>query len=316
LPALEEWTIERKIPENVLTAGNTYELKNTTVGHYVVYGEREYGINLVWAESSRRDIFFAHELGQPQGTPILYNEPIAIAVADGGYLKYQARDYGINLVWSAERVTEWELRGGTSGDQIPYANNQFSLYNRVASDYVVYCERSYGINLRWSGDCHRFDTPSQTAQVSVAYRIPLGGGGTRPSFGTVLFSGQRTGSGGQVVGGEGDTSFRRSDQWEAPPGSESGLATVTVAGLAPGTWRIEARTPLWVASCDVNLTAGINASVNFEERSTGCGRGFAFPSFAFPIRTDIGLRPLERVVGFAAARLESGADADDLEKGD
>jgi len=301
MPALEDWTIERKISESVLTAGNTYELKNETFGHYVVYGEREYGINLVWADSSNRDVFFAHAFGQPSGTPVLYGEPIAIAVADGGYLKYHPRDYGINLVWTNERETEWELRGGTDGEQIPYANNRFSLYNRIARDYVVYCQRTYGINLRWSQDCARFRTPSQDAQVGVACRILLSGLGTQTSFGTVFFSGQRTSSGS----GSGDTSFQRADQWEALPGSDSALASVTVAGLALGTWRIEARTPRWVSSCEVDLTSGINASVNFEENTPGCGRGWHFP-----LHRDLGGRRLPRVEGFATARLESAADAD------
>lgn len=307
MPALEEWTIERKIPESVLTAGNTYELKNIPFGHYVIYGEREYGINLVWSTSSHRDMYFAHALNQPQGTPVLYGEAIAIAVVDGGHLKYQAREYGINLVWTRERVTEWEIRGGTSGEQIPYANNRFSLYNRVARDHVVYCERPYGINLRWAGDCGRFDTPLQNAQVPIAYRVLLGGGGTEASFGTILFSGRRTSP--DSGGGNGETSFQRSDQWEAPPGAESALAAVTVAGLAPGTWSIEARAPQWVASCEVDLAAGINASVNFEENSSGCGRGFAFP-----IRGDSGLRQIGRVAGFATARVASHADVEDEEE--
>jgi hypothetical protein len=298
---LDEWTIERQIDEDVLTAGNTYELRNTEVGRYVIYGEREYGINLVWSTSSNRDVFFAH-VDPPQGAPVLFGEPVAIAVADGGYLKYQARDYGINLVWTDERVEEWELRGGNDGALIPYEGNRFSLYNRVADDYLVYCVRSYGINLRWSEDCSRFDTPAQTAQVELAYRVLLGGGGTEPSFGSIQFSGRLT-SPGPGAGG-GDSSFQRSDQWEASPGAETALAVVTAASLALGTWRFEARAPLWAASCEVVLGAGINASVNFEERANGCGRGFEWPA-----RRDIAVGIVDAVRGFGTDRPASNADS-------
>lgn len=304
MPTLEEWTIERKIPEDVLTAGNTYELKNTTVDRYVIYGQREYGINLVWSASSTRDVFFAHALNAPQGTPLLYGEPIAIAVSDGGYLKHQPREYGINLVWSAERVTEWEIRGGTRRradslcqQPIRLVQPRCSRPRRVLRAPIRY---KPSVVARLQSLRHA----SQTAQVPIAYRVLLGGVGTKGSFGTVLFSGQRTGR--DIGGGNGDTSFQRSDQWEAPPGAQSALAHATVAGLAPGAWLIEARAPQWVAFCEVNLTAGINASLNFEENSSGCGRGFDFPP-----RHDIGLRPIERVEGFAAARLESRADAED-----
>ncbi|HEX5041050.1 MAG TPA: hypothetical protein VFW95_13090 [Candidatus Limnocylindria bacterium] len=301
MPPLEEWTVERQIAENELTAGNTYELKNMEVDRYVIYGEREYGINLVWSQDSNRDMFFAHGIGELQGTPVLYGERIAIGIADGGYLRYQVRDYGINLGWTNDRVLEWEVRGGTSGQPIPFAANRFSLYNRVAGDYVVYCERPYGINLRWSRDCSRFDEPALAATLPMGYRIPLGGGGTETSFGTVEFSGQRTSPAGGGNGAE--ISFTRSDQWEAPPGADFGLATVTVGNLATGTWRVTARAALWAASCDVELNSGINASVNFEERSNGCGRGFEFP-----LLRDRDLVAVRRVERFASDRAESGAD--------
>src|SRR5680860_1225817 len=93
---LEEWTIERSAPEQVLTAGNTYQLKNLYHDRYVVHGKRDYGINLVWRDKSFRDVFFRNPGSQSQ--PIRYDEAIAIAVAGGGYLHYKKRDWGINPV--------------------------------------------------------------------------------------------------------------------------------------------------------------------------------------------------------------------------
>jgi len=260
--------------ESVLTAGNSYGLKNTAADRYVRYGEREYGINLVWTTSSSREVFFAKD--GSVGEPLRYGERVALAVVDGGYVRYQKREYGINLAWSDDPVYEWELTGGDDGDTIPYEDNRFGLFNRVEADHVVYCERPYGINLRWADDCSAFDGDTGTASVSMNYRIPLGGGGSEPSFGSVTFTGQRT----DTDGTGGSASFTKTDQWEAPAGSDAGLATVGLAGLRPGAWRLEARSPVWAASCTVELDAGGNANVNFEQFKSGCGRGSTFPTAA------------------------------------
>lgn len=47
MATLEQWSVRRDSPEEVLTAGHSYGLKNTDVDRYVRYGERDYGINLV-----------------------------------------------------------------------------------------------------------------------------------------------------------------------------------------------------------------------------------------------------------------------------
>jgi hypothetical protein len=118
------------------------------------------------------------------------------------------------------------------------------------------------------------DQEEQTARVAVSYRIPLGGLGTEPSFGTVSFRGNLKSS----TGNEGITSFERSDDWQAPVGSDFGLATFSIANLRVGRWTIEAREPLWVASCDVDLHDGTNENVNFQRTENGCARGFNFPN--------------------------------------
>jgi hypothetical protein len=42
--------------------------------------------------------------------PVADGDVVAIGIDDGGYLKDQSRDYGINLVWSDSPVFEWQVR--------------------------------------------------------------------------------------------------------------------------------------------------------------------------------------------------------------
>lgn len=84
-------------------------------------------------------------------TSIKFNETFALYVKDHGYIKYESRDYGINLVWSNVPVYEWKFMNGSSTSVLP-ANTPIALYNLTANDYVVYAERDYGINLKWQRD--------------------------------------------------------------------------------------------------------------------------------------------------------------------
>jgi len=169
---------------------------------------------------------------------------------------------------------EWTVERGSHED-ILMAGHTYKLKNAYINRYVIYGERKYGINLRWSKDCHRFDTLKTTASVGITYKIPLAGAGTEPSFGSVSFSGRLITPGGVS---DGDTPFQLTDQWEASPLAQFGLASVSIANLRLGTWHVEARTPLWAAVCNVELAAGIYASINLQEFSNGCRRGFEFPS--------------------------------------
>jgi hypothetical protein len=308
MPSLVQWSVRRDRSESVLTAGHSYGMKNLDVNRYIRYGEQDNGINLVWTNTLSREMFFRNE--GSQGEPVAYGHWVAIAIADGGYLRYKVRSRGINLSWSDDPVYEWKLTGGTTGSTIPYQDNQFALLNQVESDHVVYCVRTYGINLRWADDCSTFDGTDEEARVGINYRIPLGGGGTEPSFGSVSFTGQLT----DASGTGGATSFQRSDQWDAPPGSDSGLASVNVSGLRAGTWRIEARTPVWVASCSLNLDDGGNPSVNFQQLKNGCARGSSFPQVAGKarvrragdkhIQVDEHPRPVDAIKGLDSDRLD------------
>ncbi len=50
----------------------------------------------------------------------------------------------------------------------------------------------------------------------------------------------------------------------------------SVSGLAVGTWRIEAQTPVWSTSCEKEFTAGANL-IHFAEHRPDCIKGTSYP---------------------------------------
>jgi hypothetical protein len=117
-----------------------------------------------------------------------------------------------------------------------------------------------------------------TAKLTVRYRVVFDGPPTVPApTGTTTFTGQLITPSGEPGGEE---SFQQDDDWTAVtigPNQAAGIADVSKVGLRLGTWRITASEPLWVASCDVNLQAGVNDFVNLQRRENGCTRGNSFP---------------------------------------
>jgi hypothetical protein len=129
-------------------------LQNVTHSEIIVSKRRTYGINLSWGEPIAEYGNVRLELQDGLGQ-IMQGQVIAIHVADGGYLYYQERQYGINLEFSSAPKYEWELRPTEPVEPKEPVKQRarVGLYNRVHRDYVVYCERKYGINLRWAKDC-------------------------------------------------------------------------------------------------------------------------------------------------------------------
>jgi len=134
----------------VIEGTQRYHLLNRTTGQVVVYGEREYGINLVWSSSlSAANIRFERPAGASGA--IKFDEPLAIYVQGGGYVVYQSRDYGINLGWKSSldaSAYQWRIRGGPAGTPV-LAKQHIILTNTKVDRDVVYGEREYGINLVW-----------------------------------------------------------------------------------------------------------------------------------------------------------------------
>lgn len=250
--------------------GDTMRLVNKTNGSALVFGERKYGINLVWEKASgSKNIFFAKQ-GRSQ-QPVLYGDKIGIAVTGnpGGYPVYKERKYGINLVYSSTQAYEWEIRGGATGTPVRWGD-VVGFFNTTDRKYVVYGQRAFGINLVWSGS----SAPGPTrADVSHTVRIgpftePLPQGCT----GTVTWNFVPV----RVTGTTGRTTALTFNQAFAVPTSAVGPAeyyckvfTIT-PGFATGRWRIEARFGASPgASCELDLRAGMNSAL-LTQNKVGC----------------------------------------------
>jgi hypothetical protein len=130
--------------------GTAYTLYNTHEKQSVKYGERKWGINLVWDKG--QGLNNVKVVSQAKGNGVIkYGDKVAIHVEKGGYLKYQKRDYGINLVWSKTPVYEFVITGGAKGQPVP-TNATVGLYSTVEKDFLINAERPVGINLRWYKD--------------------------------------------------------------------------------------------------------------------------------------------------------------------
>ena len=130
-----------------------YKLVNRSIRQALDYKSRDYGINLSWIpeENTPRNV----RIVRPEGWVQLRDgDVVALGVAGGGYLKFQRREYGISLVWSAQPVYEWQIRTtlqGGSGHHVR-AGTPVGLYNLVENDFLFYDPRQYGINLKWLRD--------------------------------------------------------------------------------------------------------------------------------------------------------------------
>lgn len=145
--AADSTTLHQVIPD---AATYHYDLFNLTERECLVYGHRDWGINLRWGDpSNSNNIRFERQSGSNE--PIRSGELIAINVRGGGFLIYEGRDYGINLAWSRTPRFEWKLMGASDGQPIP-TGTALGLYNTVENDYLMYEERDWGINLKWLKD--------------------------------------------------------------------------------------------------------------------------------------------------------------------
>jgi hypothetical protein len=145
--SVKDWQV-RGTGKQVMS-GTGYSLYNVTEKNAVRYGDRTWGINLVWEKKQQNNIKVVSQ-GNAKG-PIKYGDKVAIHVEKGGYLKYQKRDVGINLVWSKTPVHEFVITGGKKGTPVAM-NATIALYNSVEKDFIVRADRPAGISLRWYKD--------------------------------------------------------------------------------------------------------------------------------------------------------------------
>lgn len=143
-----DWKILGKGAE--VKAGSTYTLSNNSTHESIRYGKRTWGINLVWNKSTALNNIRFEVKGGGKGV-LKYGDKVAIHVLNGGYLKYQHRDVGINLAWSTPPVYEWVILGGKKGTPVK-TGALLSLFNERENDFMIWAQRPAGINLRWWKD--------------------------------------------------------------------------------------------------------------------------------------------------------------------
>lgn len=187
----QQWSLGSRAPS--LNVG--YSFKNLVNTSNVRYGERTFGINLVWGSYSAQWTFM------PQAPPNVRDHRRGPLSADAkvaiynstkrAYLVYGSQTWGINLTWSRTPSYQWKVATDPS-------TGATSLYNTVNGDYVVYGERPTGINLRWLKDVRRTEqqnapgslhdaTVTMTAQPVVQGFVPfLGRYGGGVNFNAVL----------------------------------------------------------------------------------------------------------------------------------
>ena len=152
---------------------HTYDLFNTTEKKGLVYGKRNFGVNLVWGDTAAsNNISFQRKSGAKG--PLTYGELVAINIRNGSFLAYQKRDYGINLAWRKVPSFEWQIMGMNEGETVE-TGKVLALYNTVENDFIFYDPRKVGINLKWLKDQGKFNdsflkTAAKTAlKVGVKY---------------------------------------------------------------------------------------------------------------------------------------------------
>jgi hypothetical protein len=150
-PFLDEWEVRSAKADGAsIWASDRVRLVNRISRKALTYGERKYGINLVWGDPSGYNNVILRP-SRPLGRWIEFGDRVAIAISSHGYLTYRVRKYGINLGWSSAPRYEWTIFGlnppGT-GRAVRSAG-YVSLYNTRTRKFLGYGERKYGINLIW-----------------------------------------------------------------------------------------------------------------------------------------------------------------------
>ncbi len=152
---LAQWRLGNlKGPSSDVRKGTRYLLKNSTNRHFLHYKHQGTfgGINLGFtddAEPSTAAKVVQWELVNRQGTPVKFDEPVALRCGDD-YLRYGHREVGINLTWSDNPVYEWRLLGGKPGTALK-TGVPFSIFNmhNAEGEPLIYFQREIGGNIGW-----------------------------------------------------------------------------------------------------------------------------------------------------------------------
>ncbi len=132
------------------TNDGTGSLVNTDIEQNLKYGERTWGVNLTWGNSSLWRV-------EAQGGPhLMKGQAVALKVWGGGWLKYGNQTFGVDLQLSATPVYEWYAIGlkndpskRTWAGSSLTDGGSFALWNSSAHLYLVPGYQTWGIGLQW-----------------------------------------------------------------------------------------------------------------------------------------------------------------------
>jgi hypothetical protein len=128
----------------------TGNLVNTSIEQDLLYGDRTWGVNLTWGDSS---LWRVEAQGGPQ---LMKGQAVALKVWGGGWLKYDTQSLGVDLQLSDTPVYEWYAIGlQNDPSERAYAGSKlddggtFALWNSAAQAYLVQGDQTWGIGLDW-----------------------------------------------------------------------------------------------------------------------------------------------------------------------
>jgi hypothetical protein len=155
------------------TNDGTGRLHNHNGEADVVYGVRDWGVNLVWDDTSLWRV-------QAQGGPqVMKGQAVAIRVWGGGWLRHGSQTFGVDLVLDSNPRYEWYVLGDSNGPAnsampgYPLAyNGGFALWNKHANAYLVHGVQTWGINLKWFSDAPPPPPPPPPTQTTIkTYKV-------------------------------------------------------------------------------------------------------------------------------------------------
>jgi hypothetical protein len=153
------------------TNDGTGVLDNTNMDMNLLYGDRTWGVNLTWGDSSLWRV-------EAQGGPhLMKGQAVALKVWGGGWLKYGNQTFGVDLQLSDTPVYEWYAIGSQgSASERSFAGysltdgGTFALWNSSAQAYLVAGDQTWGIGLKWyrvGGGSQPTPTPTPTRGVKT-----------------------------------------------------------------------------------------------------------------------------------------------------
>lgn len=226
-----EWRVTGGPGVTQLNNAEAYWLFSNSNDQYIKYGSRDYGINLVWSPYfPQRNVRFMRQPSSGNTGPLKYDEPLAMYVDGGGFVKYGSRSRGIDLVWSTTPSYEWRIKPqfANAGEAINPYHYWMGLFNTAKNASLHYGTREYGINLDWRTD----NILQQDGAIYPITRWPSTascGENVKWNLEPVTLTGET----GSSVGGT------LTPGYQSPDGEGNCIFIGGIWGLKIGVWRVD-----------------------------------------------------------------------------